>query len=128
MPSGLRRRAWSRAFEERHEARLGPGRDLAHIAEWAAKLPGCVARIAGVLHVFAHPDGWEAPIDATTVDDAIQLGHYFSSQAVATFETMAADPLLDKARLLGQVDHGQDHLHKARGAQGAPGELPEESR
>src|SRR5579884_2809324 len=39
------------AFEEALEPRLGENGDLAAIADWAAKLPGAVARLAGLLHV-----------------------------------------------------------------------------
>ena len=100
---GVGAEAHFRTFEEAHEPRLAPvGGDLAHIADWAAKLPGAVARLAGILHVVAHPDAWPGPIDASTVDAAIEIGHYFASQAIATFEIMAADPMLDKARLLGK--------------------------
>ena len=47
------------------EPRLAPGAELAHMADWAGKLIGASARIAGLLHLGEHlTDGWGRPIGA----------------------------------------------------------------
>ena len=85
--------------ERRLEPRLAPGSDLAHLADWAGKLIGAVARIAGLLHLGAHPeDGWTRAIGAQVVSDAIALGDYFTEHALAAFEDMGADETTDNAR------------------------------
>ena len=59
-------------FEAEIEPRLHPHHgDLAHIADWAAKLVGAVARIAGLLHLAARlRDGWAQPVNQATITDA----------------------------------------------------------
>lgn len=81
------------------EPRLGPDGDLGHIADWASKLIGAVARVAGLLHLAANlRDGWGMPISAETMAAAIAAGQYFTAHALAAFDGMGADPLLDDAR------------------------------
>jgi replicative DNA helicase len=90
-------------FEAEVEPRLHPHHgDLAHIADWASKLVGAVARIAGLLHLAARlRDGWGLPVNEATVTDAITIGRYLTDHALATFDLMGgADPTLDDARYL----------------------------
>jgi replicative DNA helicase len=90
-------------FEAEIEPRLHPHHgDLAHIADWASKLVGAVARIAGLLHLAAHlRDGWAQPVNQATITDAITIGRYLTDHALATFDLMGgADPTLDDARYL----------------------------
>jgi replicative DNA helicase len=91
------------AFEAEIEPRLHPHHgDLAHIADWASKLVGAVARIAGLLHLAARlRDGWALPVNQATITDAIAIGRYLTDHALATFDLMGgADPTLDDARYL----------------------------
>jgi hypothetical protein len=81
------------------EPRLGPDGNLGHIADWASKLIGAVARIAGLLHLAANlRDGWGKPIAAETMAAAITAGEYFTAHALAAFDSMGADPMLEDAR------------------------------
>jgi hypothetical protein len=82
------------------EPRLDPATgDLAHLADWGSKLTGATVRIAGLLHLAAHHNaGWNRPISAGAVESAAQLGHYFLAHALAVFDHMGADPLIDEAR------------------------------
>ena len=89
------------AFEAEVEPRLHPhSGDLAHIADWASKLVGAVARIAGLLHLAARlRDGWALPVNEATIADAITIGRYLIAHALATFDLMGgADPTLDDGR------------------------------
>jgi hypothetical protein len=91
------------AFEAEVEPRLHPHHgDVGHIADWASKLVGAVARIAGLLHLAARlRDGWALPVDQATITDAIGIGRYLIAHALAVFDLMGgADPTLDDARYL----------------------------
>lgn len=89
-------------FSGRLEPRLAPGADLAGMTDWAAKLAGAVARLAGVLHcaeMAGTADPWCHPIDAATTRAAVHLGEtYLAPHAMAAFGLMGADPVLDGAR------------------------------
>src|SRR6266536_3695595 len=89
-------------FERRLEPRLAPATgDLAHLADWAAKLTGATCRLAGLLHLAGHlRDGWARPVAADTLDGAIRLAGYLTEHALAVFDLMGADPHTDDARWL----------------------------
>jgi replicative DNA helicase len=88
---------------EELEPRLGPDGDLGHIADWASKLIGATARIAGLLHLAANlQDGWGKPISAGTMTAAVQAAGYFTAHALAAFDGMGADPVLQDARFILQ--------------------------
>jgi replicative DNA helicase len=87
------------ATAEEHEPRLGPDGDLGHIADWASKLTGATARIAGLLHLAANlQDGWGKPIELATMTAAVRAAGYFAAHALAPFDGMGADPVLEDAR------------------------------
>ena len=84
---------------EELEPRLAPDGDLGHIADWASKLIGATGRIAGLLHLAANlRDGWGKPITEDTMAAAIRAAGYFTAHALAAFDGMGADPLLEDAR------------------------------
>jgi len=83
---------WRRFYEE-VESDLAPGAPLNWLADWGSKLPGQVARIAGILHCVTMDTSspWEIPVSVETILAAIALGHYFRSHAVASFREMGAN-------------------------------------
>lgn len=98
------------AFGEELEPRLHPDSgDLAWLSDWAGKLPGAVARIAGCLHVACwadKEDPFAIELDATTMADAVKLGRYFLGHALVAFEEMHADPALEGARKVWRFVEG----------------------
>lgn len=84
------------------EPRLRPGTgDLAHMTDWAGKLAGAVVRIAALLHLAKHlRDGYSQPIDSTTLQEAVQLGEYFTAHAQAAYDAIGADPAVNHARTI----------------------------
>ncbi|MFB7617168.1 DUF3987 domain-containing protein [Kitasatospora sp. NPDC056181] len=87
------------AFQERLEPQLAArGGTLGHVAKWAGKLAGTVARIAGLLHLAAHlTDGHIKPVTEATMAAAVELGDYFTAHALSVFEAMGADSTVTRA-------------------------------
>ena len=83
------------------EPRLADFGPLAEMADWAGKLPGAVARLAGLLHLAdraGEPAPWGTPIPADTMERAIRIGRYLIPHARAAFDLMGFDPLVADAR------------------------------
>jgi replicative DNA helicase len=72
------------------------------IADWAGKLAGGIGRIAGLLHLVAAPgrERLDEPVSAQTMEDALRIGRYLLSHAVAAFEEMGADPATEGAKAI----------------------------
>ena len=84
------------AIERDVEPRLALAGSWAYIVDWASKYAGAIARIAGLLHLGdGRPTG---RINAATFDRAATIGAYFADHALAAFDDMGADPLIDDAR------------------------------
>jgi hypothetical protein len=117
------------AFMEALEPRLGPGGDLSHVPDWAGKLAGLVARVAGLLHLA---DRWDAPepelehISAATVGRAITFGDYALGHALAAFGAMGADPATGGARRLWRwiAERGDPAVRRADAYQALRGQFP----
>ncbi|MCX5225844.1 YfjI family protein [Streptomyces sp. NBC_00233] len=89
------------AYQRVTESRQDKGGSLRPIIKWSSKRDGAVARIAGLLHLAAHPaDAWTRPIAAETMAAATQLGDYFTAHALDVFDAMGADPAQDTAHTL----------------------------
>lgn len=89
-------------FEAELEPQLAPGAALGHITDWASKLVGATARIAGLLHVagLGTQAALARPVDRRTVEASNRLGVYYLTHALAVFDHMGADPLVEDARHL----------------------------
>jgi hypothetical protein len=95
-------------LERQLEPRLAPHAELGHITDWASKLNGAIARLAGLLFLAdVLPSGWGEPVPVRHVDAAARLGHYFLGHALAVFDQMGADPTLDDARVVLEWFIGQ---------------------
>jgi replicative DNA helicase len=82
-----------REFAATLEPRLGELGDLAHISDWGGKLPGAVARLAGLLHVAEHQrEGRHHPIAGDIFERATEIGHYLIPHALAAYEMTAGLP------------------------------------
>ncbi len=101
----------SNEFEEWLEPKLGTNGELELITDWAAKLHGAVARIAGILHLTEHVNNnspWEMPVSAESFEKAICLGKYLIEHAKAAFTEMGADSKLDDAKYVLRWVERQD--------------------
>lgn len=88
------------AFWREVESDMGPAGRFEFMTDWAGKLPGAVARVAGLLHVARHAfDGPERhEISEGDMSAAIQIGRTLSVHALAVFNMMGADPAIESAR------------------------------
>jgi hypothetical protein len=88
------------AFASEIEPRLDPEHgDLACIADWAGKLAGATARIAGVLHA-ATVGGKHAArvrISGQTMENAIRLARYLVDHALVAFDVIEISDAEDDA-------------------------------
>lgn len=89
-------------FEAELEPQLAPGAALGHITDWASKLVGATTRLAGLLHVAEAGAGaaLSRAVDSRTIDAGTRLGTYYLAHALAVFDYMGADPLVEDARYL----------------------------
>jgi replicative DNA helicase len=108
------------------EPQLDEWGELGSMTDWAGKLVGAVARIAGILHVAEHAEGgepWTRRISKETILAAIRIGRYAIPHARAAFAQMAVDPLVAEARhILAWIErHGQGEFTKRDCWQGVRG-------
>lgn len=91
-------REW-KAFQRHVEDELRDGGMFEHIRDWAGKLPGAVARLAGILHCAGHADGspHAHTINLATMEAALAIGAILERHALAAFSVMAVDSNLDAA-------------------------------
>ena len=81
------------------EANMREGGSLHYLPDWGSKLPGAVARIAGLLHFAEY--GCEAarlPITVNIVSASCKIGSYFKDHAIAAFGLMEADTSIESAK------------------------------
>lgn len=92
-------REW-KAFQRHVEDELRAGGIFEHIRDWAGKLPGAVARLAGILHCAAHAGGDPQAhrIELSTVEAALALGALLERHALVAFSVMEVDSTLDAAQ------------------------------
>lgn len=97
-------------YQDNIEPRLDPaGGQWAHIGDWAGKLAGQAARLAGLIHIAQHPiNPWDHPVTGDTITAARQFGDYFTAHALAVFDRLGTDPTIDDARhLLAWIERTQ---------------------
>jgi hypothetical protein len=81
------------------EAEMREGGSLHYLTDWGSKLPGAVARIAGLLHFAEHgAKAIELPVSVNIVSASCAIGVYYKEHALATFGLMEADPAIESAK------------------------------
>jgi hypothetical protein len=90
-------RSW-KDFQRSIELLMREGGKLYYLKDWASKLPGAAARIAGVMHcVSASPED-NCIIDAAVMQQALNLSALLIDQAIAVFDLMQRDPVMEDAQ------------------------------
>lgn len=104
------------SFAEEIERQHGAGNPLEHITEWTSKLPGAVARIAGLLHLAMQGPTVDV-IGLDPVERAVTLGRLLIPHALAAFGLMGmAKQEEDAHALLRWLRAGQRRTFRAREA------------
>jgi hypothetical protein len=81
------------------ETDLREGGRFEYVRDWAGKLPGAAARIAGLLHCAGNPyEPWSVPVSLGTMTTALDLSAVFAAHALIAFDLMGADTSLEGAR------------------------------
>jgi hypothetical protein len=101
------RTAWAafREWNTEHERQLADGGPLELLRDWGSKLPGAIARIAGIFHVLADDDG--DTIDLAHVERALALAPYLVAHAQIAHSVMGADPATAAAEAI--LRHLREH-------------------
>jgi len=111
-PEGMR--IWEEFYND-IEAEMRPGGSLEHLTDWGSKLPGAVARIAGLFHIAQSPANLNHSIAAETVINACILGAYLKEHALAVFGMMNEDPRIKSAKIiLKYITEHPDRTFKGR--------------
>jgi hypothetical protein len=102
------------------EPKLADGGELGDMTDWAGKLAGAVARIAGILHIFdraGEEAPWEHQIDADVVKRAIKIGMYLIPHAKYAMAFMGSDPAVEDAKyILRWIERGTVKIFTKRDA------------
>lgn len=81
------------------EVELKEGGRFEYITDWAGKLPGAAARIAGLLHCAKNSNQpWSKDIEIETMGKALEIASVFASHALIAFDMMGADKALEQAK------------------------------
>lgn len=95
--------AWTewKDFSAHLEKELGPGGRLAQMTDWAGKLAGTVARIAGLFHIVENNGNpAELQIQPDTMRRALAFGETALEHARVALEQMGSDRAVEDARKL----------------------------
>ncbi len=108
-------RTWDEFYND-IEKEMRPGGSLQYLADWGSKLPGAVARIAGLLHFAEYEAGAiDLPISVDSVSASCVIGAYFKEHAIAVFGLMQEDRRFKLARqILDYVDRIRPETFKGR--------------
>ena len=97
----LSRAAYAEWFEFQKvvEPEMADGGRFESMKDWAGKLPGAAARLAGLLHCVNNPgQPWAEKISVETMQQALDLAATFASHAEIAFELMGADQAIEGAK------------------------------
>lgn len=87
------------AFQDWMEPLLGEGGYFREMSHWSGKLVGGTCRMAALLHMAIHagdPAPWQYPIEQSTLERAIAIGHYAANHARIVFLEMATNPTTER--------------------------------
>ncbi|MCC7201864.1 MAG: DUF3987 domain-containing protein [Nitrospirae bacterium] len=107
--------AWDEFYND-IEISMRTGGDLEYIKDWGSKLPGAVARIAGLLHFAEY--GIRAcyePISVSSVSASCAIGSNYVEHAIAAFGLMKENPKIKTAKtILSYIRRHTPEIFKGR--------------
>ncbi|WP_158842673.1 YfjI family protein [Saccharothrix deserti] len=88
-------------LQDEIEPRLHPVTgSWAHLGDWGGKQAGLTARIAALLHLAHNPTSWAGAITTDTFTAARRITDYAAAHALAAFDRMGSDPVIDDAQVV----------------------------
>ena len=89
-----------KSFQRAVEQDMREGCRFEFVTDWASKLPGAAARLAGILHCAQHATErpQDVPVSFGTMEAALGVARILTHHALAVFDLMAVDPTLADAR------------------------------
>lgn len=87
-------------FRDAVEKELAAGGEFSDMTDWGSKLPGAVARIAGLFHILTENRPEAVPISADTMSRAISVGAFLTEHAKAAYQLMGVDERTEGAKKL----------------------------
>jgi putative DNA primase/helicase len=94
-------------FQRRIEVLMRDGGKLCFIRDWASKLPGAAARIAGLFHSIGSDASESHIIDLAVTEQALNIAARLIDGALAVFDLMQGDPAVEDAeRILRWIRKG----------------------
>lgn len=91
------RAAWL-SFAQAVEEEMRPGREFERFRDWAGKLPGQAARIAGIFHCISSRLPGEMVVSEDTMTRALDLAAILADHARIAFSVMGSDPATEAAK------------------------------
>lgn len=84
------------------EIKMAEGGPLAFITDWAGKLPGQLARIAGLIHIARYALSAPSTVEISDTDmhSAIKIANCLEIHALCAFDLMGTDPALEGAKAI----------------------------
>lgn len=102
------------------EKDLVPGGGFEGMNDWGGKLPGAVARIAGLFHLASHEKAWEIKVEQQTMKLAADMGIFLTEHAKAAYALMGADEKIEGAkRVLAWIKRAAKNTFSVRDCQQA---------
>ena len=90
------------SFAEAVEVEMRPGGEFAFFRDWAGKLPGQAARLAGIFHCIEAKLPGELIVSGETMQRALNLASILADHAKVAFSFMGSDPAMEVARTILQ--------------------------
>jgi hypothetical protein len=103
-----------RDFQRMVEVEMREGHRLAGLRDWAGKLPGAAARIAGIFHCVMTSPAADPEIPRDTAEAALVMASILISHATCAFGLMGANVHVDTAKRLVRwaIDRGVSETTK----------------
>ena len=108
----LSRDAWQewKDFQRMIEHDMREGGRFEHLKDWASKLPGAMARVAGLLHCAEHDFPNMEEIGVNAIKRSLSFGAILCEHALVAFDVMGGDPELSKARKIWRWIENNRHI------------------
>jgi hypothetical protein len=103
-------------FGQAVEVEMRPGGRFEPIKDWAGKLPGAAARIAGLFHCIDNPGApWAEKVTGETMHQALNLSAAYADHALVAFGLMGGDPALEGAKKIWRwIETGRNRQFSRR--------------